>query len=160
MKAAGDNVIEGTPWFTPPEVITSSNPVDPRTDIYSLGALGYFLLTRHYIFDAETVEEIHEKQLSAEPVPPRQRTINPISLEMEQILLHCLEKDVAARPQSAAGLRALLLACEAAVDWPPEARAAWWDAYHLHPLTSPDSNPATPSTPLATVRIDLGSRTG
>jgi serine/threonine protein kinase len=43
----GDNVIEGTPWFTPPEAIHQfACPMDPRTDIYSLGALGYFLLTR------------------------------------------------------------------------------------------------------------------
>ncbi len=158
VNTAGDNVIEGTPWFTPPEVITGSSPVDPRADIYSLGALGYFLLTRHYIFDAETVEEIHQKQLTAEPVPPHQRTTNPISPEMEQILLHCLGKDVSARPQSAAELRALLLTCAAAMDWPPEARMAWWDAYHLHPLTSHEENAATPSISMATVRIDLASR--
>jgi serine/threonine protein kinase len=89
---------------------------------------------------------------------PSQRTTNPISPEIEQILLQCLEKDVALRPQSAAELRALLLTCAAAADWPPEERLAWWNAYHLHPVTGQDQDALTPSTPMATVRIDLASR--
>ena len=55
--------------------------------------LGYYLLTGQYIFDAETISEIYEKQLAANPVPPGQRTTNPVSLEIEQIILRCLEKD-------------------------------------------------------------------
>ena len=62
-RRPGDYVIEGTPWFMPPEAIRGSAEIDPRSDLYSLGALGYFLLTGQYIFDAETVAEIHEKQL-------------------------------------------------------------------------------------------------
>src|SRR5208282_489349 len=53
MNPAGKNVIEGTPWFTPPEAISSSVQTDPRSDIYSIGALGYYLLTGQYIFDAK-----------------------------------------------------------------------------------------------------------
>ncbi len=56
--------------FTPPEAIENPAQVDPRSDLYAVGALAYFLLTQHYIFDAETVEEIHQKQLAAEPIHP------------------------------------------------------------------------------------------
>jgi len=159
--AANIATIEGTPWFMPPEAIQGSAPTDPRSDLYSMGALGYFLLTGHYIFDAETIAEIHQKQLHAEPVPPTQRTSNPISAEMEQLILRCLEKDMSLRPQSAAELRALLLATPKANAWTMEEREIWWDAYERQPaapeLVAADGTAKTP-TPMPTVSIDLSSR--
>ncbi|HUZ07140.1 MAG TPA: serine/threonine protein kinase [Candidatus Paceibacterota bacterium] len=152
-----DNVIEGTPWFTPPEAINGSGLIDPRSDLYAVGALGYFLLTGQYIFDAETVSEIHAKQLASAPIPPRHRTANPISSEMEQIILRCLEKDAALRPQSAGVLKTLLLTSAAAADWKPEARLAWWNSYQ-HQAASHAENVANPSTPMATVKIELSRR--
>jgi eukaryotic-like serine/threonine-protein kinase len=158
VKNASANVIEGTPWFTPPEAITGSAPVDPRGDIYSLGALGYHLLTGQYIFDAITVEEIHEKQLVAAPVSPSHRTTNSISPEMEKILWRCLEKEPTSRPQSAGELRRLLQASPVAAHWSVKEQVEWWEAYERQPVPSLDANVADASTPMATVRIDLGSR--
>ncbi len=158
VNLADEKVVEGTPWFTPPEAINGSAPIDPRSDLYSLGALGYYLLTGQYIFDAETVVEIHAKQLNSAPIPPSQRTTNPISAEMETHLLDCLAKAAAARPQSASDLRARLLACPAAADWPVTARSDWWDAYERQPIASPAETGGGASTPMATVRIDLASR--
>jgi serine/threonine protein kinase len=155
-NAAEANVIEGTPWFTPPEAISGAANIDPRSDLYSLGALGYFLLTGKYIFDADSVAEIHEKQLTLLPIPPSQRTTQPISLAMENLLLRCLAKEADARPQSASELRNLLLATPAVAEWTPEVRAAWWQTYDSQPL--PPINEADESTPMATVRIDLASR--
>jgi serine/threonine protein kinase len=157
-NSARENVIEGTPWFTPPEAIQGQVQTDPRSDLYAVGVLGYYLLTGQYIFDAEIISEIHEKQLAAAPVPPSRRTTNPISAEMEQTILRCLEKDAAARPQSAAELKTLLLASPAAADWTPEMRVAWWDAYEHQPVAGVDETVTPTSTPMNTVRIELGSR--
>ncbi len=154
---ASRHVIEGTPWFTPPEAIHGAAPVDPRSDLYSLGALGYYLLTGQYIFDADSVAEIHEKQLNAAPIPPSARLGSPVSAELEQLLLQCLAKAPADRPASATDLRLRLAACTAAANWPVTARCAWWEAYEQQPALPPTGAPDT-STPLATVRIDLGSR--
>jgi hypothetical protein len=76
---------------------------------------------------------------------------------MEELLLRCLEKDMVLRPQSAGELRSLLLGTPAAGEWTSEARAAWWDAYDLQPVTDHGSR-ADAFTPLATVRVDLSSR--
>jgi len=153
-NGSGGRVLEGTPWFMSPEAVRDTAPTDPRSDLYSLGALGYFLLTGCFIFDAETVEEVHEKQLTTPPVPLRERTANLISPEMEQILMRCLEKDKDQRPASAVELRALLLALPTAADWPPEARLAWWDRFEQ--LASPVVLGAGSSLP--TVSIDLSGR--
>jgi len=158
IMPASEDVIEGTPWFTPPEAITGSGPIDPRSDLYSLGVLGYYLLTGQYIFDAETVAEIHEKHVAAAAIPPSQRTARPISSEMEQLLLCCLEKDPDCRPKSANELKARLLATPAAADWTVEARIAWWDAYNRQPTMSPDETMTLQSTPMPTVSIDLAGR--
>ena len=155
---ASDNVIEGTPWFTPPEAIHGNVKIDQRSDLYSMGALGYYLLTGKYIFDAETVAEIHEKQLRAAPIPPSQRTTMPISAAMEQLLLSCLAKEPATRPQTADELRTRLLACPAASEWPVAARIAWWEIYEKLPVGIPVGNGADTSTPMVTVRVDLATR--
>jgi len=156
--APGDNVIEGTPWFTPPEAITGAAPLDPRSDLYALGALGYFLLTGHYIFDADSIAEVHSKQLNSVPIPPRQRTTQPISSALEELLLQCLEKNAAARPQSADELRQQLLAGPAVSEWPVSARVAWWEAYEQQPVVSAIAPVAAFSPPMVTVRIDLADR--
>ena len=158
VKNAGNNVIEGTPWFTPPEAITGSAPADPRSDIYSIGALGYFLLTGKYIFDAATVAEIHQKQLTAAPVPPSRRNTNSVSPEMEKILWRCLEKEPNSRPQSADELRGLVLASPVAADWSVKKRIEWWEAFERQPVAGLGATVANTSTPMPTVRIDLGSR--
>jgi serine/threonine protein kinase len=159
LNDAADNVVEGTPWFTPPEAIKGSAQINQCSDLYAVGALGYYLLTGQYIFDAETVAEIHDKQLNAAPIPPSQRTTQPISHEMEQLILCCLEKDADLRPQSAAKLRGSLMACAAAADWTPDARTAWWETYERQPVTSFNETAAgISSTPMPTVRIDLADR--
>ena len=158
VESTEDSVVEGTPWFTPPEAIKGSASIDPRSDIYSLGALGYYLLTGHFVFDAETVAEIHEKQLNSAPIPPSRRTTKPISAEMELLLLDCLAKAAEARPQSASDLRARLLGCPTAAEWPELTRIAWWKAYELQPIASLAEAGTDTSTPMATVRIDLASR--
>jgi serine/threonine protein kinase len=154
----GERVVEGTPWFMPPEAVEVSAPTDPRSDLYSMGALGYYLLTRSYIFDAETIEEVQEKQLNCSPVPPTQRTANPISPAMEQLLLTCLEKDMAKRPQTANELRALLLSLPAAAEWTCEAAASWWDAYEAQLAPTQDGARAGTPASMPAVNVDLASR--
>jgi serine/threonine protein kinase len=151
-------LIEGTPWFMPPEAISGAAPSDPRSDVYSMGALGYYLLTGQYVFDAETVAEIHSQQLTAVPVPPSYRTSNSVSPGMEKILLRCLEKDPALRPQSANELKSLLLQLPVATAWSPALRSIWWEAFEREQAGHPYKAGASTSSPRATVRIDLASR--
>lgn len=158
---SGEKSLIGTPSFMPPEVIKNSARGDPRSDIYSLGALGYYLLTGSHVFDGDSVFDLYEKHLTESPVPPSQRATNPISSELEKTLLRCLEKEPDRRPQSVGELRILLLASPRATEWGTEARADWWARYHSLPTQARDPSDGQGNSDIeATVKIDFASRMG
>ena len=154
-----DSEFAGTPSFMPPEAIKNSAANDPRSDLYAVGAIGYFLLTGKCVFDDEDVSELHRKQLADAPAPPSWRTKNKISAKIERVILRCLERDPEKRPQSALELRDLLLASPHAEDFTPEARAAWWTEFHGQEKSPVAAGAATPSPP-PTVKIDFAGRIG
>jgi eukaryotic-like serine/threonine-protein kinase len=65
--ASTGDVLTGTPLFMAPEAITHPDRVDGRTDLYALGAVGYFLLTGEYVFDGATLVEVCSHHLHATP---------------------------------------------------------------------------------------------
>ena len=152
-----DHEMVGTPWFMPPEAIQNPAMSDPRSDIYAVGGLAYYLLSARHVFEYESPEEVIEKQLSAAPSPPSSITTNPISAEMDAIILRCLEKNPADRPQSALELAALLMTSPHAHDSTPENRATWWQNFHAR-KTAATPEPAGDTTTLPDVKIDFDSR--
>lgn len=102
----------GTPHYVSPEQAMAHRvPSDHRTDIFSLGATLYELLTLERAFDGETAHEVLAKIISKEPVPPQK--LNPaLHPDLVTIVLKALDKDQDRRYQSAAefaeDLRALL----------------------------------------------------
>ena len=94
----------GTPAYMAPEQI-SGEETTPATDIYSLGAVFYQILTGRPPFRGGGVAETLEQVLERDPVPPRQ--LRPsIPRELEFICLRCLEKDPRKRYPTAAALAA------------------------------------------------------
>lgn len=94
----------GTPAYMSPEQIAAGRiTVDHRTDIYSLGAVLYELLTLQRPFGGSTREEVLTAVMTRDPRPPRR--LNPrIPLDLETICLKALEKDPAGRYSSAGNL--------------------------------------------------------
>ncbi len=94
----------GSPNFSSPEQAGGrSKAIGPPTDIYSLGALLYFLLTGRPPFCADSLEKTLQHVLNNEPVAPS--LINPgIPRDLETICLKCLEKDPRRRYATARAL--------------------------------------------------------
>jgi serine/threonine-protein kinase len=123
------DVIAGTPHYLAPEAITSPDSVDPRSDIYALGAVGYFLLTGSHVFDGATVVEVCAAHLHQEPVPPSERAGRPIPTQLEALILSCLAKAPADRPQSAKEVQVALRSCSDVGQWTDDDAHAWWERH-------------------------------
>jgi serine/threonine-protein kinase len=118
----------GTPHYMAPEAITPPIQVDARTDLYALGAVGYFLLTGSVPFDGASPHAILAKHISDPVDPPSKRLGLPLPDDLERLLLECLEKDRARRPASARELAERLAACADSRSWTTEHARAWWAA--------------------------------
>ncbi len=120
------DAITGTPLYMAPETIQDAEGCDARGDLYALGAVGYYLLTGRPVFDTGGVLEIMRAHVETRPTAPSQVSAQPISRELEQLLLQCLEKSPADRPQSAAEMAQALAACVPEQPWTNADAERWW----------------------------------
>ncbi len=103
-------VIQGTPAFMSPEQALGGD-LDSRTDIYSLGAVAYFLLTGEAPFAGSSAEVRLAHICDTVGFPERAKLTVPHDLQA--IILRCLEKDPARRFQRADTLNVALAECRA-----------------------------------------------
>jgi serine/threonine-protein kinase len=118
-----DGALVGTPLYLAPEAIRSP-AADPRADLYSVGAVGYFLLTGQHVFEGRSVIEICSQHLHAAPVPPSTRLGRPLPEGLEAWVLACLDKEPARRPHSAADAAEALDRADAGA-WTLQDARAW-----------------------------------
>jgi len=119
--------LSGTPLYMSPEAIQTPEAVDARSDLYAVGAVGYFLLTGRTIFDARSLSELCQLHITTTPALPSQCLGQPVSPELEHALLACLEKSPAKRPQTARDLATLLLRVSAT--WTLDDAEGWWSRH-------------------------------
>ena len=124
-----DGVATGTPAFMAPEMAMGQTDVDGRVDIYGLGCVGYWLLTGQKVFEGDSELAVVVSHVQKQPVPPSQRTEVEIPEELERVILKCLEKDPADRPQSAAQLDTMLTDCLPFIAWTKERAVEWWQLH-------------------------------
>jgi hypothetical protein len=123
------DAITGTPLYLSPEAITEPDHVDARSDLYALGAVGYFLLTGKSVFEGRTVLEVCGHHLHTRPVPPSTRLGRAVPDDLEALLLACLDKDPKLRPQSAPEFNVRLRACRGIEAWSESGARLWWDQH-------------------------------
>jgi serine/threonine-protein kinase len=111
-----------------PEMATGRAPVDGRADIYSLGCVAYWLITGKELFQADSMMALMLAHAERAPVPPSAVPGVRIPASLESIVLSCLEKDPARRPQSAPELAERLAAGDCGQTWTPADAERWWAA--------------------------------
>ncbi|MFO0868809.1 MAG: serine/threonine protein kinase [Pirellulales bacterium] len=118
----------GTPLYMSPEAIQTPDLVDARSDLYAVGAVGYFLLTGRPVFQANSLAQLCQQHLDSVPTPPSEMLGRTVSPELEHALLACLEKNRARRPQTARDLSELLERVPA-TRWTLSEADAWWSRH-------------------------------
>jgi hypothetical protein len=141
-NATAKSQIIGTPAAMPPEIALGQRPVDGRADLYSLGCVAYWLLTKTMPFEADTVIQNLVKHIYERPEPPSRRAPEPVPPDLEELVLACLNKDPQDRPQSAKTLAEALRALP--LDRWTEAEAEQW--WREHGPSIPVQQPSTAET--------------
>jgi len=169
LNAAGDGAesgayqIVGTPLYMSPESIGRPDSVSARSDLYALGAVGYFLLTGSPPFSGRSIVEVCAEHLHKAPTLPSERLGRALPTDLEQILLKCLAKSPEARPQSARELAHLLRSCHVP-RWTAEQADRWWqervNAISVLRKQRRDPRASASTLRMETVAIDLAGRAG
>jgi serine/threonine-protein kinase len=124
-KLTIQGTILGSPAYMSPEQAMGKSDLDARTDIYSLGAVAYFLLTGQPPFVRDTAMQLllahgYEAALPLRDVRPE------LSEDLQTVVLRCLEKDPSKRFADAGSLEKALGLCRSAGLWTDERAASWW----------------------------------
>jgi serine/threonine-protein kinase len=120
-----ENAVHGTPAFIAPEQALGTG-VDWRADIYATGCVAYWLLTGKFVFSAETPMGLILQHAKTPPTPPSTRINQAIPKALDDLVLSCLAKDPANRPQSARELSLRLAEVEGAGAWTQDRAREWW----------------------------------
>ncbi len=125
VHLTAEGTITGLPLFMSPEQAIGEAQPDPRSDIYSLGAVGYYLLCGHPPFESDKPIKVIFAHAHDAVVPPSARRAE-IPADLERVILRCLAKDPADRFQTAVELEEALAACQSADGWNRTLAAEWW----------------------------------
>jgi serine/threonine protein kinase len=91
-ELTGEHSTLGSPSYMAPEQVRASRDIDPRADIWALGAILYELLTGMLAFDGASLGEIFEAVLTSTPLPLR--SVRPEAPEaLEAVIDRCLARD-------------------------------------------------------------------
>jgi serine/threonine-protein kinase len=153
----------GTPAYIAPEVIRGDRAPDHRVDIYTLGCVGYWLLTGRLVFQAPNAIQLMYQHANAQPTAPSERSELDIPRTLDDVILSCLAKLPEQRPQSASELSRLLATAVPAAEWNNDLAHRWWDRHHPEaaaiPLSDGDKRMLTKTMDIGWVPIETPTTT-
>lgn len=118
----------GTPLYMAPERIRNAGSADPRTDVYSLGAVAFNMLTGERLFESGNDLDLAEKVLNAPPRRPSE-CAREVPAELDDLVLACLAKDPQQRPAGMDELQNALDRLAQRHPWTQDDAARWWARY-------------------------------
>jgi hypothetical protein len=115
-------LVVGTPHYMSPEQAAGRPDIDGRSDLYSLGVMGYAMLAGRLPFDGKTPGDVLVQHLTKEP-PPLQAVAPGTPYRLSAALMRCLAKDPSARWPDAKALKEALTPDESVPELPAKVRA-------------------------------------
>ncbi|MBI3147488.1 MAG: serine/threonine protein kinase [Betaproteobacteria bacterium] len=116
----------GTPAFMAPERLLDPKVVDPRTDLYGVGCIGFFLLTGRRPFEATLDADLAQQVLHVPAPRAAPNSIFSVPTRLDDLIDRALAKDMTLRPESAAAFAAELEGIAKAAPWHREPARLWW----------------------------------
>lgn len=155
-QLTGVSTLLGTPQYMAPESILEPNAADARSDIYALGAVAYYLLAGGDVFDGNSVLQLCIQHIHQAPESLVARGVD-IPAALDALVLECLDKNPARRPQTTAELRRRLESCNVA-PWTAEDARDWWRQHEsaLEPGEAPSAATGRTIDVAANARQALG----
>ncbi len=139
--------VVGSPLYAAPEAAGEGRP-DARSDIYSLGATAYFLLTGQPVFPGDNKLKVLFAHVNQNAEPPSK--LNPdVPADLEAVVMKCLNKDPNARYADVIELEEALAATSCRDCWTQEMAADWWSGVTVEPRGSDE--PGTDQAITATI---------
>ena len=121
------DAIPGTPPYIAPERLSDPRNIDCRSDLYSVGAVAFSLLTGKPLFEGNSSMDIAYKVVAE--VAPRVSEFVDVDAELDQLISDCLERNPDARPQSAQAIIDRLQAIIGQDTWTQAAARNWWEQH-------------------------------
>jgi serine/threonine protein kinase len=120
-----EGAISGTPLYMSPEQARGGDDLDARSDIYSLGAVAYAMITGRPPFERRNSLEVMIAHARDDAAPPSQLQAD-VPADLERVILRCLAKRPEDRFQDTESLERALAECAAADQWTQSHAARWW----------------------------------
>ena len=120
-----ENMAPGTPHYMAPEALSSPDRLDARSDVYSLGATAYFLLTGKPVFEGGLAEVLAGLLKQAPPALSARLGRN-LPASLEALVLAALAKKPEERPESVEAFAEALSASADGDAWTSARAEAWW----------------------------------
>jgi eukaryotic-like serine/threonine-protein kinase len=125
LQLTQEGAITGSPLFMSPEQAMGETDPDARSDIYSLGAVAYYMLAGRPPFEGSKPMQVVLAH-ARDAAPPLSRWNTNVPEDLEQVIMRCLAKRPEDRYPDADALSEALAACAAAGRWTRARAAEWW----------------------------------
>ncbi len=121
-----ETVWAGTPMYMAPERYREPAGVDPRSDIYSLGCIAYFLISGRPPYIECDPESLFALVLSEEPISMAVHRDEPVPEELIDLVRKCMAKNVDDRFETVDALSAKVDELRIKYPWTADQARQWW----------------------------------